>query len=73
MSTDNPPSRVEVISVMLLFVLLGFPLVGYLWETLNQLMSAEVNTSRLLWSVPVLLLLLVVLTVLGKRIQRWKP
>lgn len=73
MSTDNPPSRVEVISVMLLFVLLGFPLVGYLWETLNQLMSAEVNTSRLLWSVPVFLVLLVVLTVLGKRIQRWKP
>jgi len=73
MSTAKNPSRVEVVVVMLIFVILGFPLVGYLWETLNQLMSAEVQGDRLLLSVPVLLILLGLWWVLGKRVRQWNP
>ncbi len=73
MSTAKNPSRVEVVVVMLIFVILGFPLVGYLWETLNQLMSAEVHGDRLLLSAPVLLILLGLWRVLGKRVRQWNP
>ena len=55
-----------------LFVLLGFPLVAYLWETLNQLMGGEVHAGRLLRSVPAALLLAAILLVLARTVRRWE-
>lgn len=55
-----------------LFVLLGFPLVAYLWETLNQLMGGEVHAGRLLLSLPAVLLLAGLLLVLGRTVRRWE-
>ena len=55
-----------------LFVLSGFPLVAYLWETLNQLMGGEVRPARLALSVPVALLLAGVLVLLARTVRRWE-
>jgi hypothetical protein len=55
-----------------LFVLTGFPLVAYLWETLNQLMGGEVRPARLALSVPAALLLAGVLVVLSRTVRRWE-
>jgi hypothetical protein len=55
-----------------LFVLAGFPLVAYLWETLNQLMAGDVRPTRLAISVPVLLLLAGVIALLSRTVVRWE-
>lgn len=55
-----------------LFVLAGFPLVAYLWESLNQLMAGEVQPRRLLLSIPVILLLTGLLLLLARVVGRWE-
>ncbi|MGI9190037.1 MAG: hypothetical protein ACR2F9_07815 [Longimicrobiaceae bacterium] len=50
---------------MALFVLLGMPLVGYVWETLNRLLAGHFDPLRLAVSVPLLVLLVVLLRVLA--------
>ncbi|HEX6534608.1 MAG TPA: hypothetical protein VF041_08420 [Gemmatimonadaceae bacterium] len=54
------------------FVLLGFPLVGYLWDTLNQLMAGDVRPMRLAISLPLLLVLAGVLAWLARVVRRWE-
>ena len=65
------PSAGMLWLTMALFVLAGVPMVAYLWETLNELLALHVNISRLLISLPVLVLLLGVLWLLARTIQRW--
>jgi hypothetical protein len=55
-----------------LFVLAGFPLVAYLWETLNQLMGGEVRPARLAMTVPVVLLFAAVLALLSRAVRGWE-
>ena len=62
---------VKLVVLMAIYVVVGFPLVWYLWETVNQLLNAEFVGSRLLLSIPVLLLLLGLLILLGRSVQRW--
>lgn len=54
------------------FVLVGSPLVGYLWETLNQLMAGDVRPGRLALSLPLLLILAGVLVLLSRTVLRWE-
>ncbi|MFW5955119.1 MAG: hypothetical protein ACOCSK_00075 [Rhodothermales bacterium] len=56
-----------------LFVLLGFPLAGYLWHTLNLMLSLEASTRQVLTAVPVLLLFVAILYALARAIRRWLP
>jgi len=56
--------------VLLLFVV-GTPLVAYLWETLNQLLSGRVEPLRLLISAPVGVALWLVLRMMRRRIIGW--
>ena len=49
-----------------LFVLLGVPMVAYLWETLNQLLALRLDPRRLLISLPVLAAFVGLLAVLGR-------
>jgi hypothetical protein len=53
---------------MLAVVLLGVPLVSYLWETLNLLLAWKAPLGRLVVSVGSLALFLLLLYVLGKRV-----
>lgn len=58
---------------MAVFVIAGIPLVAYLWETLNQILSLDVEGARLLISVPVLLVLIGILMVMARLVRRWQP
>lgn len=71
-STDRAPSTLKLMGAMAVFVLVGLPLVGYLWKTLNDLLALEVDTTRLLLSVPVLAVLAVLLWLLARAVQRWQ-
>lgn len=71
MTDHSDPPAGSVFAVMALFVVVGFPLVGYLWETLNQVMSADVNPGRVLISIPVLLALAGWVALLARRVRRW--
>ena len=62
----------RLIGWIALFVLVGFPLVGYLWETLNVLLAGVVQPTRLVISVPVLLVLAGVLMLLSRAVRGWE-
>lgn len=50
-------------------VVVGIPIVAYLWETLNQLLSLHVQPTRLWISLPLLVVLWVWLRWLSRRAQ----
>lgn len=56
---------------MLGFVLVGTPLVFYLWSTVNELLSGHVDGARDLLALPVLGLFLALLFALGRAVSRW--
>lgn len=63
---------VPLMAGMAVFVVLGVPLVAYLWETLNELLSGSVDPIRLLVSVPLALVFTVLLVLLSRRVQSWE-
>lgn len=67
----NSSSLGRTIAVMALFVIAGIPLVAYLWETLNEILALEAEWSRVLISIPVLLLLIGLLVLLSRRLTAW--
>lgn len=50
---SGEPKTVRTFLVLLLLVLSGVPLVAYLWETVNQLLTLRVDPTRVMISVPV--------------------
>lgn len=64
------PSTTTLAIIFGLFIVLGIPMVGYLWGTLNQLLSLQVNTTRLFISIPVLLLFIASLLYLRRTVER---
>ncbi|SHK12120.1 hypothetical protein SAMN04488087_0354 [Rhodothermus profundi] len=69
--TRTSVSTTRAVLQMGLVVLLGMPVVAYLWETLNQLLSLHVNPMRLLISLPLLAVFIVWLRWLARQAQRW--
>ncbi len=69
--TRTSLSVMRVMLQMGLVVLLGMPVVAYLWETLNQLMALHVNPTRLLISLPLLVVFIVWLRWVARQAQRW--
>jgi hypothetical protein len=63
---------VPLMAGMAVFVLLGTPLVGFLWHSLNKLLSGTIEPWRLAATVPVVLLLWGLLHLLARRVQRWE-
>ena len=55
-----------------LIVLVGIPLGAYIWETLNELLAGHVDTPRLLWLVPALVLGILLLRFMSRQVQRWE-
>ena len=68
MSIDSTPSPGKILPWLALFVVLGMPLVAYLWETLHQVLALHVEPVRLLVSVPVLALFVALLWLLGRKL-----
>lgn len=51
---ERTPSPARHLGSLGLFLLLGIPMVAYLWETVHQILALHVDSTRLLISVPVL-------------------
>jgi hypothetical protein len=58
---------------MLVFVIVGTPLVYLLWTVVNDLLTGTVVRSRLLLAVPALIVFIIVLNVLARTVRRWDP
>lgn len=56
---------------LFLITIVGTPLAGYLWETLNQLLSGTVAIPRLLISLPAAIVLGLLLWFLARAIEGW--
>lgn len=57
---------------MAFFVIVGTPLVAYVWETLNLLVAGRADVGRLLITIPMAALLAGVLLMLARAISRWE-
>jgi hypothetical protein len=62
----------RLVGGMLLFVLLGTPLVAYVWETANRLFAGDVDAGRLALTVPAALVLGGLLLLLARTIRGWE-
>ena len=51
---EKTPTPARHLGSLALFLVLGVPMVAYLWETVHQVLALHVDTTRLLISVPVL-------------------
>jgi len=60
-----------LIAGMLGFVLVGGPMVYYLWSTLNQVLEGHATGGRVGISIIVLLIFLGLLSILTRVIRRW--
>lgn len=61
----------KIILMMALSVLIGLPMVAYLWETINELLALHADPVRIGISVPLLAILVGFLVVVGRRINAW--
>ena len=72
MPHDAPPpvSILKVLLTLGLFVIVGIPMVAYLWETLNQVLSGQIEARRMLLSLPMLLAFGVLLFLLARNLNK---
>ena len=54
-----------------LFVLLGGPLVAFLWETLNQVLAGRFETLMLLGFLPAAILFWILLRSMARAVESW--
>ena len=55
-----------------IFVVLGTPLVGYLWHTLNDVLAGVFHPIRVLIAIPVAILFYLLLRSMGRRVNAWE-
>lgn len=69
---DRPATSQARLAVAILFiVVIGIPLMAYLWETVNRLLAGVVDPVRLAIAVPVLLAFVLVLGLLRRALLGW--
>ena len=61
-----------LIAAMLAFVVVGAPMVYYLWTTINEVLAGHFDGGRLGISIIVLLIFLGLLNILTRSIRRWE-
>lgn len=71
MTSAVTPRSSSLVLGIALFVLLGTPLVAYLWETVNQLLSGIVDPMRLLITVPAALIFYFMLRFMARSVEAW--
>lgn len=67
----NEMSTTRMAGAILLIVIPGGALAGIIWHTLNNLLSGIVRPLELAAAIPATILFLLLLRVLGRRIERW--
>lgn len=70
--TRRGGTEISLIGAMLLFVVVGAPMVYYLWTTINELLTGRIDGARLGISIIVLLIFLGLLGILTRSIRRWE-
>lgn len=68
----NGMATAGLVGTMLLFVVVGAPMVYYLWTTVNETLAGHVTGARLGISIIVLLIFLGLLSILSRSIRRWE-
>ena len=71
MTTHPQASPGKSLALMALIVIVGFPMVAYLWETLNDVLALKFEPTRLLITAPVLLVFIGFLILVARHLQRW--
>jgi hypothetical protein len=61
----------SVLPGMITFVVVGTPLVFYLWTVLNDVLAGEIDGARLALAVPALALFAALVFLLGRAVTRW--
>ena len=69
-NTHNGLSTGTLIAIMTAFVIVGAPLVYYLWTTLNELLAGHFDGARLAISGIVFLIFLGVLAILSRSVRQ---
>ena len=69
---DAPGGTGRLIAAMLGFVVVGAPMVYYLWSTINELMAGHFPARQVGISLIVLLIFLGLLSILSRAIRRWE-
>lgn len=65
-------STSKLILGMTALVLPGVPMVWYLWEVVNNLLSGVFDGRQLLIAVPVLIVFLALLRLVSRTVRRWE-
>lgn len=68
---DHDPSVPKLAGILLVLTAIGFPMIGYLWETLNEVMAGEFDARRIVISVPILLVFAAFVWVVAKWTSRF--
>jgi hypothetical protein len=62
----------QLLLPMTAYIIIGTPLVAYIWETLNLLVAGKAEAIRLLITLPAVALLAGVFVLLTRTISRWE-
>lgn len=62
----------QILLPMTVYVIIGTPLVAYIWETLNLLVAGRAEFLRLVFTLPAAALLAGVFVLLTRTIARWE-
>lgn len=69
---DRAVSPIGMTAAILGMTLLGAPLLAYIWETLNRLLSGQLELLRLALTVPAAVVFAVLLRLVGRTVERWQ-
>ena len=61
----------KIVLLMVAVVVLGLPMVAYLWETINRLLALEFDPVRIAISIPLLAVFAGFVTFVGRRLNAW--
>jgi len=71
LESEERPSVLLFMLRMGAFVLLGTPLVAFIWATINQVLELHFDGLRLLLTLPAIVLLVALLAWIGRAAGRW--
>ncbi|MEM8532327.1 MAG: hypothetical protein AAGF95_15895 [Chloroflexota bacterium] len=71
MEHNKQPSFVMIVVQMVLFVIIGTPMVAYLWEIINKVLALSATPTQILFGIPVLILFVGFVAILTSRIRKW--
>ena len=67
--TGTIESAGKSLGVMALYVIIGIPMVAYIWDVLNEILALEFRTVRILIAIPVVVVLLFYLRFVSRRLR----